>query len=133
MSQNTTEKMHQVRLRHQGNTYMRTKTLTGKRHTVAWPAGSWAWCARGPRIETRCSHHVISHPILRQIPGVRVNQIDYLKKMLCFSMAYNDSKLMNIMHCSYLILPCRWTRRVSSTKSITIISTGLTVHVPLPG
>ena len=55
---------------------MRTKTLAGQRHTVAWPAGSWAWCARGPRIETRGSHHIIAHPILHQIglsgSGVRV-------------------------------------------------------------
>ena len=71
---NTTEKMHQVRLRH--NPYMRTKTLGGQRHTVAWPAGSGGWCARGLRIETRGSNHIISHPISRQIgfsgSGVRV-------------------------------------------------------------
>ena len=33
----------------------------------AWPAGSRGWCARGPRIETRGSHHIIAHPILCQI------------------------------------------------------------------
>ena len=64
---------------------MRTKTLAGQRHTVVWPAGSEGWCARGPRIETRGSQHIISHPISRQIgfscSGVRVNTlrlIDYL-------------------------------------------------------
>ena len=55
---------------------MRTKTLAEQRHTVAWPAGSCAWCARDPRIETRGSHHIISHPISHQIgfsgSGVRV-------------------------------------------------------------
>ena len=49
----------------------------GQRHTVAWPAGSQGWCARGPGIETRGSHHIISHPISRQIgfsgSGVSVN------------------------------------------------------------
>ena len=50
-------------------TYMRTKTLAGA-------AGSGCWCARGPQIGTRGSHHIISHPISRQIGfsgfGVRV-------------------------------------------------------------
>ena len=48
-----------------------------QRHTVAWPAGSRGWCARGPRIETWGSHHIIAHSISRQIgfsgSGVRVN------------------------------------------------------------
>ena len=56
---------------------MGTKTLAGQRHTVAWPGGSQGWCARGPGIETRGSHHIIAHPIPRQIgfsgSGVRVN------------------------------------------------------------
>ena len=55
---------------------MGTKTLAGQQHTVAWPAGSRGWCAKGPRIETRGSHHIIAHPISRQIgfygSGVRV-------------------------------------------------------------
>ena len=59
---------------------MVTKTLAGQRHTVAWPGGSrgWQWCARGPRIETRGSDHIIAHPISRQIGfsglGVRVKR-----------------------------------------------------------
>ena len=65
--------MCEVRLRHHG---MRTKTLARQQHTVAWPAGSWAWCARGPRIESRGSHHIIAQPISCQIgfssSGVRV-------------------------------------------------------------
>ena len=64
MSQNTTEKMHQVRLRHQRNTYMRTKT---QRHTVAWPAGSGGWCARGPRRATTLFR------TLFRVTGVMVN------------------------------------------------------------
>ena len=70
MSQNATEKMHQVRLRHQGNTYMRTKTLAGQRHTVAWPGslpGQGAEVTRGRQIEIRGSHHIILHPISCQI------------------------------------------------------------------
>ena len=55
---------------------MATKTWAGRRHTVAWSAGSRGWGARGPRIETRGSHHIIAHPISRQIgfsgSGVRV-------------------------------------------------------------
>ena len=46
---------------------MRTKTLAGQRHTVAWPAGSQGWCARGPRIKTQGSHHIIAHPISCQM------------------------------------------------------------------
>ena len=46
---------------------MATKTWAGRRHTVAWSAGSRGWGARGPRIETRGSHHIIAHPISRQI------------------------------------------------------------------
>ena len=42
---------------------------------VCWFTG---WGARGPRIETRGSHHIIAHPISRQIgfsgSGVRVNK-----------------------------------------------------------
>ena len=53
LSKFTTEKMHQVRLRHQGNIEMGTKTLPGQRHMVAWRAGSEGWCARGPQIESR--------------------------------------------------------------------------------
>ena len=44
--------------------------------TVAWPAGSQGCCERGPRIETRGSHHIVAHPISCQIgfsrSGVRV-------------------------------------------------------------
>ena len=58
---------------------MGKKTLAGQRHTVAWPAGSHGWCARGPRIETRGSHYIIAHPISRQIgffgSGVRINKV----------------------------------------------------------
>ena len=46
---------------------MATKTWAGQRHTVTWSAGSRGWGARGPRNETRGSHHIISHPISRQI------------------------------------------------------------------
>ena len=56
------------------------KTLAGQRHTVAWPAGSGGWCARGPWIETRGSQHIIAHPISHQIgfsgSGVRVKNVD---------------------------------------------------------
>ena len=57
---------------------MVTKSLAGQRHTVAWPGGSRGCGARGPGIETRGSHHIIAHPISRQIgfsgSGVRVNE-----------------------------------------------------------
>ena len=46
---------------------MATKTWAGQRHTVAWSAGSRGWGARGRRIETRGSHHIIARPISRQI------------------------------------------------------------------
>ena len=71
----TTEKMHQVWLRHKGNTKMGTKTL--RRCPVAWRAGSGGWCARGSRIESRGEPPIIAPPILRQIglkqKSVRVN------------------------------------------------------------
>ena len=58
---------------------MATKTLAGQRHWVAWSAGSRGWGARGRRIETRGSHHIIARPISRQIgfsaSGVRVNSL----------------------------------------------------------
>ena len=60
---------------------MGTNTLAGQRHTVAWPAGSRGWGARGRRIETRGSHHIIARPVSRQIgfpgSGVRV-MIEYI-------------------------------------------------------
>ena len=70
---------------------MATKTRAGQRHTVAWSAGSRGWGARGPRIETQGSHHIIAHPISRQIgfsgSEVRVNTSpDKNIKLFCFSL-----------------------------------------------
>ena len=69
---------------------MGTKTLAGQRHTVAWPARSRGWCARGPRIKTRGSHHIIAHVISRQIgfsgSGVRIMmRLENLEKDLLTS------------------------------------------------
>ena len=116
MSQNTAEKMHQVRLRHQENTYMRTKTLAGQRYTVAWPVGSWAWCARGRQIETRGSHHIILHPISRQIgfsgSGGRVNtkipsfsKINIIKYLVLWLVTYACFIIENWL---YQCESCAW-------------------------
>ena len=42
MSQNTTEKMHQMRLRHQGNDYAQENAARAATHGGAWPADSGA-------------------------------------------------------------------------------------------
>ena len=49
------------------NKSMYSLTLTAGIVTKYQNAGSRGWCARGPRIETRGSHHIIAHPISRQI------------------------------------------------------------------
>ena len=62
---------------------------------LACHAGSWGWCARGPRIETRGSHHIIGHPISPQIgffgSRVRVKNIFQEKS---FSSLYSSSWTM---------------------------------------
>ena len=83
------------------------KKRTGQQRTVAWPVGSGGWCARGLRIETRGSHHIISHPISRQIgfsgSGVRER----------ISLCNNCTLYCTLLHFTKI---CKRTRTLTLTR-----------------
>ena len=86
--------------------------------------GSWAWCARGLRIESRGSHHIIAQPILHQIgfsgSGVMVNTSKHVPLSLHKCQVIFDTHYIYIL--ADLVLYTQWQEDLSSCQMTTITS-----------